>query len=105
GSQNRSQRARGEGRFQAEIAPVQVAGRKGEVTIDSDEHPRDGVTYESLAKLAPVFRKGGRVTAGNASGITDGAAAIVVASREAAAELGIPIVARLAGWTVVGVEP
>lgn len=104
-SQNRSERARGEGRFQAEIAPVKVAGRKGEVTVETDEHPRDGVTYESLAKLAPVFRKGGRVTAGNASGITDGAAAIVVASRQAATELGIPIVARLAGWSVVGVEP
>jgi len=112
GSQNRSERARGEGRFafgdRPEIAPVKVAGRKGptgEITVETDEHPRDGVTYESLAKLAPVFRKGGRVTAGNASGITDGAAAIVVASREAATELGLPIVARLAGWSVVGVEP
>lgn len=105
GSQNRSEKARAAGRFAPEIAPVQVAGRKGEITVETDEHPRDGVTYESLAKLAPVFRKGGRVTAGNASGITDGAAAIVVASRAAATELGLPIVARLAGWTVVGVEP
>ncbi len=105
GSQNRSERARAEGRYQGEIAPVKVAGRKGEVTVEADEHPRDGVTYESLAKLAPVFRKGGRVTAGNASGITDGAAAIVVASRQAACDLGLPIVARLAGWSVVGVDP
>ncbi|HSF39471.1 MAG TPA: thiolase family protein, partial [Thermoanaerobaculia bacterium] len=73
---------------------------------DKDEHPRDGVTLASLEKLDPVFRKdGGRVTAGNASGITDGAASIVVASRRAAMELGLPVVARLVGWEVVGVEP
>jgi acetyl-CoA C-acetyltransferase len=104
-SQNRSERARAAGRFAAEIAPVMVPGRKGEIQVDTDEHPRDGVTLESLAKLAPVFRPGGRVTAGNASGITDGAAAIVVASRRAAGELGLPVVARLVGWEVVGVEP
>lgn len=105
GSQNRSERARAKDRFAAEIAPVTVAGKKGEIRVDTDEHPRDGVTLASLAKLAPVFREGGRVTAGNASGITDGAAAIVVASRRAASELGLPVVARLVGWEVVGVEP
>lgn len=104
-SQNRSERARANGRFDAEIAPVTVAGRKGEVVVDKDEHPRDGVTLPSLTKLEPVFREGGAVTAGNASGITDGAAAIVVASRRAARELGLPVVARLAGWEVVGVDP
>jgi acetyl-CoA C-acetyltransferase len=104
-SQNRSERARANGRFASEIVPVTVPGKKGEITVDTDEHPRDGVTLESLTKLAPVFRKGGRVTAGNASGITDGAAAMVVASRRAAAELGLPVVARLVGWEVVGVEP
>lgn len=104
-SQGRSERARATGRFDSEIVPVTVAGKKGDVLINKDEHPRDGVTLESLTKLAPVFRKGGRVTAGNASGITDGAAAIVVASRRAAAELGLPVVARLVGWEVVGVEP
>jgi acetyl-CoA C-acetyltransferase len=104
-SQNRSERARAAGRFTSEIAPVTVPGKKGDVQVDTDEHPRDGVTLESLAKLAPVFRKGGRVTAGNASGITDGAAAIVVASRRAASELGLPVAARLVGWEVVGVEP
>jgi acetyl-CoA C-acetyltransferase len=104
-SQNRSERARAAGRFAAEIAPVKVPGKKGDIQVDTDEHPRDGVTLASLAKLAPVFRAGGRVTAGNASGITDGAAAIVVASRRAAGELGLPVVARLAGWEVVGVEP
>jgi len=104
-SQNRSERARAAGRFATEIAPVTVPGKKGDIRVDTDEHPRDGVTLASLAKLAPVFREGGRVTAGNASGITDGAAAIVVASRRAASELGLPVAARLVGWEVVGVEP
>lgn len=104
-SQNRAERARANGRFDVEIAPVTVAGRKGEVVVDRDEHPRDGVTLPSLTKLEPVFREGGAVTAGNASGITDGAAAIVVASRRAAKDLGLPVVARLVGWEVVGVDP
>lgn len=104
-SQLRCERARGEGRFDSEIVPVTVEGKKGSVTVERDEHPRDGATLESLTKLATVFRKDGAVTAGNASGITDGAAAIVVASRAAAQELGLPIVARLVGWEVVGVEP
>jgi len=104
-SQNRSERARAKNRFSSEIAPVTVPGKKGDIQVDTDEHPRDGVTLASLAKLAPVFREGGRVTAGNASGITDGAAAIVVACRRAASELGLPVVARLVGWEVVGVEP
>jgi acetyl-CoA C-acetyltransferase len=104
-SQLRCERARGEGRFESEIVPVKIIGKKGEVTMDKDEHPRDGTTLESLARLPSVFRKGGAVTAGNASGITDGAAALLVASRAAAQELGLPIVARLVGWEVVGVEP
>ncbi|HKI05148.1 MAG TPA: thiolase family protein [Thermoanaerobaculia bacterium] len=104
-SQLRCERARRDGRFDAEIVPVTVPGKKGDVTLERDEHPRDGTTIESLTKLPAVFRKGGAVTAGNASGITDGAAAIVVASRAAARELGLPIVARLVGWDVVGVEP
>ncbi len=104
-SQLRCERARGEGRFDSEIVPIKVAGKKGEVTVEKDEHPRDGTTLESLTRLPTVFRKGGAVTAGNASGITDGAAAILVASRAAAQELGISIMARLVGWEVVGVEP
>jgi acetyl-CoA C-acetyltransferase len=104
-SQQRCEAARKAGRFVAEIAPVTVAGKKGEAVVDQDEHPRDGMTLESLAKLAPVFRKDGTVTAGNASGITDGAAALIVASRAAAAELGLQVVARLVDWQVVGVEP
>lgn len=104
-SQLRCERARAAGRFVSEIVPVRVPGRKGETEVATDEHPRDGVTLPSLAKMAPVFREGGRVTAGNASGITDGAAAILVASRQAARELGLPVVARLVDWQVVGVEP
>jgi acetyl-CoA C-acetyltransferase len=105
GSQQRCERSQAAGRFVAEIVPVTVAGKKGDTTVDTDEHPRAGTTIESLGKLAPVFREGGTVTAGNASGITDGAAALVVASREAATELGLAVVARLVGWQVVGVEP
>ena len=104
-SQLRCERARAAGRFDPEVVPVKVPGRKGEVVMEKDEHPRDGTTLESLRKLAPVFREGGTVTAGNASGITDGASAIVVASRRAALELGLPVVARLTAWQVYGVEP
>jgi len=104
-SQLRCERARAEGRFDSEIVPITVPGKKGDITISRDEHPRDGATLDSMTRLKPVFRDGGVVTAGNSSGITDGAAAIVVASRAAAKELGLPIVARLSGWQVVGVEP
>ncbi|HEV7671318.1 MAG TPA: thiolase family protein [Thermoanaerobaculia bacterium] len=104
-SQTRCERARKVGRFTAEIAPITVPGKKDDVVVETDEHPRDGMTIESLAKLPAVFRKGGAVTAGNASGITDGAAALLVASRAAAERLGLKIEARLAGWSVVGVEP
>jgi acetyl-CoA acetyltransferase family protein len=85
--------------------PVSIEDRKGERLVDRDEHPRDDVTAESLAKLRTVFREGGVVTAGNASGITDGAAALVVASEEAAAELGLEAAGRLLDWEVVGVDP
>jgi acetyl-CoA C-acetyltransferase len=109
-SQERCARARAACRFAAEIVPVEVAGKKGAgsgkpITMDRDEHPRDGVTLEGLARMTPVFRQGGTVTAANASGITDGAAALIVASRQAAAELGLPVAARLLDWEVVGVEP
>ena len=104
-SQHRCERARRSGRFEAEIAPVEVPGRKGATVVREDEHPRDGVTREQLAKLPTVFRDGGTVTPGNASGITDGAAAVIVASEEAASELGLPMVARLVDWQVVGVDP
>jgi acetyl-CoA C-acetyltransferase len=104
-SQQRCEAARAAGRFAPEIVPVTVPGRKGDTVVEHDEHPRDGVKAESLARLKPVFREGGTVTAANASGITDGAAALVVASEEAAAELGLEPMARLIDWEVVGVEP
>ena len=104
-SQNRCEAARAAGRFEREIAPVTVPGRKGDTVVSTDEHPRDGVTSEKLAKLPTVFRDGGRVTPGNASGITDGAAALLVASESAAERHGLVPMARLVDWQVVGVEP
>ncbi len=105
-SQQRSETARKSGRFKDEIVPVEVPGRKGQVlTIAEDEHPRDGVTSESLAKLPPVFRKDGTVHAGNSSGITDGAAALVVLSEEKARQLGVEPMARIVGYASAGVDP
>ncbi|MEM7582886.1 MAG: thiolase family protein [Acidobacteriota bacterium] len=105
GSQNRCERARGEGRFEREIVGVTVKQRRKEIEVTTDEHPRAGVVDASLAKLKPVFREGGRVTPGNASGITDGAAALLVASEAAAGELALPVAGYLHDWEVVGVEP
>ena len=104
-SQNRAEAARAAGRFNAEIAPVPVATRKGEIEVGRDEHPRDGVTPDSLAKLKPVFRQDGVVHAGNSSGITDGGAAVVVLSRARAEELGVRPLARLAAYRTAGVDP
>ena len=104
-SQNRAEAARAAGRFDDEIAPLAVPARKDEVEVARDEHPRDGVTADSLAKLPPVFRKGGVVHAGNSSGITDGAAAVVVLSRARAEELGVRPMARLVDYTTAGVDP
>lgn len=104
-SQQRCEAARKAGRFAAEIAPVAVAGRKGETLVEHDEHPRDGVELATLAKMAPVFGNGDTVTAGNASGITDGAAAMLVASEAAAERLGLAPAAYLVDWEVVGVDP
>ncbi len=108
-SQRRCEAARARGRFASEIVPVAVpAGRsaRGEMReILVDEHPRDGVTAEGLAKLKPVFRANGRVTAGNASGITDGAAALIVARASVARAQGLAIAAFLRGFVAVGVEP
>jgi len=104
-SQNRCEEARKAGRFQAEITPVTVKTRKSTVVVEIDEHHRDGITLEGLSKLKSVFREGGTVTAGNASGITDAAAAVLVTSEEAANELGLKPMARLVDWEVVGVDP
>ena len=104
-TQRRCEAARGRGRFGAEIEPIRIPGRKGETVIAADEHPRDGVTLESLAKMPAVFRKGGTVTAANASGITDGAAALLVASTAAAERHGLVAAGFLLDWEVVGVAP
>src|SRR5690606_35381949 len=93
------------GYFDAELAPVEVQTRKGVKKIEVDEHPRPDTTPETLAKLAPVFKKDGVVTAGNASGICDGAGAVVIASADKARELGRSPIARLVSFGVVGVEP
>ncbi len=104
-SQRKAEVAQAEGRFQAEIAPVTVKSRRGDTVVDTDEHPRPGATLEGMAKLKPVFRKDGTVHAGNSSGITDGAAMLVVASESAAKRLGLNVLARLEGHAMAGVDP
>lgn len=104
-TQRRCEVARKEGRFDAEKTPVLVSGRKGKEPFLTDEHVRDGATMEGMAKLPPVFRSDGTVHAGNSSGITDGAAAIMVLSGAAAQRLGVTPMARLVAHTTVGVDP
>jgi acetyl-CoA C-acetyltransferase len=105
-SQHKSQAARESGLFAGEIAPVEVPQRKGDaLVVTGDEHPRDDAKLESLAKLKPVFKKDGSVTAGNASGITDGAAALLVMSAETANELGYEPLAEVGATAEVGVPP
>ncbi|TAK32239.1 MAG: thiolase family protein [Chloroflexota bacterium] len=105
-SQQKAVAAIREGRFRDEIVPVEVPQAKGPaIVFDTDEHPRADTTLEKLAGLRPAFRAGGTVTAGNSSGINDGAAALVVTSREKAAELGLDPIARIVSWGVAGVDP
>lgn len=105
-SQHKAQAAIESGRFQDEIVPVLIPQRKGDPKVFStDEHPRSGATLEALAKLSPAFKKGGTVTAGNASGINDGAAGLVVMAREKAEELGITPLAVIRGMGCAGVDP
>ncbi len=104
-SQNKAAAARAAGRFADEIAPVTIKGRKGDTVHDRDEYIRDGVEVASLAGLRPAFRKDGTVTAGNASGLNDGAAALVVMSREEAERRGAPVLARIVSWASAGVDP
>jgi acetyl-CoA C-acetyltransferase len=104
-SQNKASRARSEGRFRDEISAVTVKGRKGDVVVENDEYIRDGVEQAALAGLRPAFRKDGTVTAGNASGLNDGAAALVVMSRQEAERRGSKILARVASWASAGVDP
>ena len=104
-SQQKAEAAQGEGRFEDEIVPVTVKTRKGDVVVDTDEHPKHGTTTESLAKLRPAFDKEGTVTAGNASGINDGAAALVLMGAEEAARREITPLARIVSWATCGVDP
>ena len=104
-SQQRAEAAQKAGRFKDEIVPVTVKSRKGDIVVADDEHPRHGTTVESLAKLKPAFKPDGSVTAGNASGINDGGAAVVLMSAEDAAKRGIKPLARIASWATAGVDP
>ena len=104
-SQNKCEKAQAEGKFKEEIVPVEVKKKKETILFDTDEGPRKGVTMESIGKLRPAFKEGGVVTAGNASGINDGAAAIIVMSEEKAKELGVTPMATWIGGELAGVEP
>ncbi len=104
-SQQRAEAAQKAGRFEVEIVPVSYSTRKGEVTVSVDGYPKHGTTAESLARLRPAFAKDGTVTAGNASGINDGAAAVVVMSANEAERRGIEPMARIVSWAQAGVDP
>jgi len=105
-SQNRAEEAQKSGRFADEIVPVVLPQKKGDpVVIDTDEYPRHGSTLDKMAKLKPAFKKDGTVTAGNASGINDGAAALVIMSKEKADELGLKYLCEIAGYGSAGVDP
>jgi acetyl-CoA C-acetyltransferase len=104
-SQNKAEAARASGRFKDEITPVTIKGRKGDTIVDADEYIRAGATIEALQGLRPAFKKDGTVTAGNASGINDGAAALVVMNAEEAARRNAPVLARIASFATCGVDP
>jgi acetyl-CoA C-acetyltransferase len=104
-SQNKAEAAVKGGRFKDEIIPVTIKTRKGEQVVDTDEYPRFGATLDSMTKLRPAFSKEGSVTAGNASGINDGAAAVVVMSADEARHRGLTPLARIVSWAQVGVDP
>jgi acetyl-CoA C-acetyltransferase len=104
-SQNKAEAAMKAGRFKDEIAPVTIKSRKGDVVVDTDEYPKAGVTLDSIAKLRPAFDKEGTVTAANASGINDGAAAVVLMKASQAAKLGKTPLARIVSWAHAGVDP
>ena len=104
-SQNKAEAAQKAGRFNDEIAPVTLSSRKGDVIFDADEYPRHGASLEGMAKLRPAFDKEGTVTAGNASGINDGAAALIVMSADEAAKRGLTPLATIKSWATAGVDP
>jgi len=104
-SQNKAEAAQKSGRFSEEIAPVTIKGRKGDVVVDQDEYIRHGATLESVSGLKPAFTKDGSVTAANASGLNDGAAALVLMTADEAARRGLKPLARIASWAHAGVDP
>ncbi|HVI99727.1 MAG TPA: acetyl-CoA C-acetyltransferase [Sphingomonas sp.] len=105
GSQNKAEKARAAGRFKDEIAAVTVKGRKDDTIVEDDEYIRSGVTIDGVSGVRPAFKKDGTVTAANASGLNDGAAALVVMSREEAEKRGSPILATIKSWASAGVDP
>ncbi|MDB5643510.1 MAG: acetyl-CoA acetyltransferase, partial [Hyphomicrobiales bacterium] len=105
GSQNKAEAAMKAGKFKDEIVPFTISTRKGDVVVSDDEYPRHGTTLEALTKLKPAFSKEGTVTAGNASGINDGAAAIVLMTAAEASKRGLTPLARIASWATAGVDP
>lgn len=105
GSQNKAEAAQKAGRFKDEIVPFTVSTRKGDIVVDADEYPRHGATLDAMAKLKPAFSKDGTVTAGNASGINDGAGALVLMTAKEAARRGLNPLARIASWATAGVDP
>ena len=104
-SQAKAEAAQKAGRFTDEIVPVVIKSRRGDTVVDSDEYPKHGTTAEILAKLRPAFDENGTVTAGNASGINDGAAAVVLMTAEAATRRGLVPLARIVSWATAGVDP
>jgi len=104
-SQNKAEAAQKAGRFKDEITPVTIKSRKGDIVVDTDEFPRHGTTLDGISKLRPAFDKEGTVTAGNASGINDGAAAVVLMKASEAAKLGKTPLARIVSWAQAGVDP
>ena len=104
-SQNKAEAAQKAGRFKDEITPVTIKTRKGDVVVDADEYPKHGTTLDAISKLRPAFDKEGTVTAGNASGINDGAAAVVLMKASEAAKLGKMPLARIVSWAQAGVDP
>jgi acetyl-CoA C-acetyltransferase len=104
-SQNKAEAAQNAGKFKDEITPVTVKGRKGDTVVDSDEYIRHGATLEAMQKLKPAFTKDGTVPAGNASGLNDGAAAVLVMTEDEAARRGLTPLARIASYATAGVDP
>jgi acetyl-CoA C-acetyltransferase len=104
-SQQKAEKAMKGGFFKNEIVPVTIKGRKGDTVVDTDEHPKHGTTVEQLQKLRAAFAKDGTVTAGNASGINDGAAALVLMTDAEAAKRGVKPLARIVSWATAGVDP